>query len=433
MRHLRIYRIVRVALVIAAAALRYWWLQKRERWRPAWRPTQAAWDRAHRKTGRAIYGLATKLGGALVKVGQILGARGDVLPAALVEPLRGLHDRVPASPLAKLRGHVERELGKPIEQVFASFEPAPIAAASLAQVHRAQLADGTVVAVKIQYPAARRLFPIDLASMRRAVRVARWVDPTLDLRPLAKELEEFVTLELDFAREARSTERVRANLADDPTVAIPRVYGELSTGRLLVLEFLVGTPLSQVELLRERGCDLRATARRVADLYARMIFKDGFFHGDPHPGNLLVLDDGRLALLDFGLAKELPADFAASAAAMIASAMSGDSAAALAAARAIGFVIPDDRAHVLTNMMRVLMGDYRDAGKMLEDLSAGELVIPTHFTLIGRVMVILSGVSHSLVPNERIIGGAIVAALAPHLVKARSAQVAAAPPVPQPA
>ncbi|MBA3461816.1 MAG: AarF/ABC1/UbiB kinase family protein [Deltaproteobacteria bacterium] len=406
--------------MIAGAALRYWWLQKRERWRPKWRPSQAAWDRAHRKTGRAIYGLATKLGGALVKLGQVLGARVDVLPPALVEPLRGLHDRVPSRPLAKLRTHVERELGRPIEEVFAEIEPEAMAAASLAQVHRAKLKDGTLVAVKIQYPEAKRLFPIDMASMRRAVRVARWLNRALDLRPVAKELQEFVTLELEFSREARSTERVRANVADDPTVAVPRVYTELSTNRLLVLEFLHGTPLSKIDVLRERGTDLRATARKVAELYARMIFKDGFFHGDPHPGNILVLDDGRLGLLDFGLAKELPEGFAASAGAMIAGAMSGDNARAVAAARKIGFVIPDERAAVLTGMVRMLMGDYRDASKLLEGLTAGELEIPTHFTLIGRVMVILSGLSHSLVPNERIIGGALVTALAPHLMVARA-------------
>ena len=406
--------------MIAAAALRYWWLLKRERWRPSWRPSRAAWDRAHAKTGRAIYGLATKLGGALVKLGQVLGARVDVLPPALVEPLRGLHDRVPARPLAKLRKHVERELARPIDDVFAEIEPDAMAAASLAQVHRAKLRDGTLVAVKIQYPEAQRLFPIDMASMRRAVRVARWLNRALDLRPVAKELQEFVTLELDFSREARSTERVRANLADDTAVAVPRVYTELSTKKLLILEFLHGTPLSKTDVLRERGTDLRATARQVAALYARMIFTDGFFHGDPHPGNILVLDDGRLGLLDFGLAKELPEGFAASAGAMIAGAMSGDSVRAVSAARAIGFVIPDERAAVLTGMVRMLMGDYRDASKLLEGLTAGELEIPTHFTLIGRVMVILSGLSHSLVPNERIIGGALVTALAPHLVAARA-------------
>ena len=409
LRRFRLYRILRVGWAIAVVALRYWWLGKRN-------APQAKWDRAHRKTGEAIYTLATTLGGALVKLGQVHGARADVLPAPFIEPLRGLHDRVPARPLSKLRKHVERELGKPIDEVFASIEPVALAAASLAQVHKATLKDGTPVVVKIQYPEARRLFPIDMGSLRRAVRVARWLNKKLDLRPLANELAEFVTLELDFAREARSTERVRANLAGDPNIVVPKIFTELSTDKLLVLEFLSGTPLSKAEVLREKGVDLRAVARRVAELYAKMIFGHGFFHGDPHPGNILVLDDGRLALLDFGLAKELPEGFAASAASLLATAMRGDSERALAAARAMGFEIPDGQVATLLGVVRMLMGDYKDSGSATEAFASSRIKIPTHFTLIGRVMIILSGVSHTLVPGEKIIPGALLAALAPHLM-----------------
>jgi ubiquinone biosynthesis protein len=410
-RRFRAYRILRVALVIASVALRYWWLQRRERWRRL-RPSPAAWERAHAKTGRAILGLATGLGGAFVKLGQVLGSRADVLPPALVAPLRQLHDRVPARPLARLRRHVERELGRPLEDVFAHVEPEALAAASLAQVHRARLATGEEVVIKIQYPEARRLFPIDLGSLRRAARVTRWVNRSLDLRPLVDELAEFVTLELDFAREARSTERIRAHLTDDPGVVIPRIFAELSTSKLLVLEYVEGTPLGRASELEARGIDLRALARRVAELWARMIFEHGFFHGDPHPGNILVQRDDRIALLDFGLAKELPENFASSAAVMIAAALAGDAPGAAREARAIGFVVSDERAAELCGMVHALLGDYRRAGEVLQHLRRGELEIPSHFTLIGRVMVILNGVSHSLAPGERIIGQAIAAALA---------------------
>lgn len=400
--------------MIAFAAWRYWWLLRRDRWK-RWKPTPAAWDRAHRKTGTAIYRLATGMGGAFVKLGQVLGARADVMPAAFIAPLRGLHDRVPARPLAKLRPHVEKQLGRSLDDVFADIEPTALAAASLAQVHRATLPSGEVVAVKIQYPEARRLFPVDFKSLRRAVRVARWLNRGLDLRALVDELADFVLLELDFSRERASTERIRQNFAGDPTVVIPTVHADLSTDRLLVLGFLSGTPLSAADKLRERGVDLRAVARHVATLYATMIFQHGFFHGDPHPGNILVLDDGRLGLLDFGLAKELPAGFGASAATMIASALAGDTPTALAAARSIGFVISDDIAGELITMVKTLLGHYEQAGQLLAHLQGGRLEIPSHFALIIRVLVILSGVSHTLVPGERIIGGALAAALAPHL------------------
>jgi ubiquinone biosynthesis protein len=419
LRGFRLYRIVRAALVIVQVALRYWWLQRRDRWK-RWKPTPEAWERAHAKTGRSIYRLATGLGGAFVKLGQVHAARADVMPAAFVAPLRGLHDRVPARPLAKLENHIARELGKPIDEVFASIEPVAIAAASLAQVHRARLVTGEDVVVKIQYPEARKLFPIDMGSLRRAVRVARWLNRKLDVRTLVDELAEFVQLELDFEREARSTRRVRENLAGDPTILVPEVFH--ASGKLLVLGFLPGTPLSKSEQLRERGVDLRAVARRVAELYARMIFTHGFFHGDPHPGNILVLDDGRLALLDFGLAKELPAGFGPSAARMIACAMTNDVAGALAAAREIGFVIPDDRGPAILALVRALLGDYGTVGELAQGIgAAGGLVVPSHFALIVRALVILSGVSHKLVPGERIIGGALAAALAPHLAAAQRA------------
>jgi ubiquinone biosynthesis protein len=416
-RNLRLYRIVRTAFVIATVAWRYFWLQKRERWR-WWKPTPADWDRAHTRTGTAIYRLATRLGGAFVKLGQVLGARADVLPAAFVAPLRGLHDRVPARPFAKLARHVERELGQPIDEVLAHVEPAAIAAASLAQVHRARLVDGTDVVIKVQYPEARRLFPIDLGSLRRAVRVARWLNRGLDLRTLVDELAAFVGLELDFEREAASTARVRANLAGDPGVVVPIVHR--ATGKLLVLEYLSGTPLSALETLRARGVDLRDVGRRIAALYAKMIFEHGFFHGDPHPGNLLVLDDGRLGLIDFGLAKELPPGFAASAARLIAATMAGDAERAATAARTIGFVIADDLVPQLLVLVRGLMGDYRDAGQLLEHFRRGRLEVPSHFTLIIRALVILNGVSHSLAPGERVIAGALATALAPHLVSRAS-------------
>lgn len=414
-RRFRLYRIVRTALVIATVAIRYWWLQRRGE-----RASAEAWQRAHARTGAAIYRLATRLGGGFVKVGQVLGARADVLPPAFVAPLRGLHDKVPPRPFGKLRGHVERELGTPIDEVFQQIDETPIAAASLAQVHRATLRDGTRVVVKIQYPEARRLFPVDLKSLRMAVRVARRLNRGLDLRPLANELAEQIGLELDFEREAVSTERIRANVAADPDVVVPRVYRELSSGKLLVLEFLEGTPLSAVEKLRERGVDLGGVARRVAALYARMIFQHGFFHGDPHPGNLLVLGDGRIGLLDFGLAKELPEGFAANAAEMFAGVVTNDSPRALAAARAIGFTVADNRAPELLGLVRSLLGDYRETGKLLESLQSGGLAVPSQFTLIARVMVILSGVSHMLVPGERVIGQAMAAALLPH-VKPRTA------------
>jgi ubiquinone biosynthesis protein len=404
--------------------MRYTWLRWRTRL-PWVKPTPASWDRAHAKTGRAIYRLATGLGGAFVKLGQVLGARADVLPAALIEPLRGLHDRVPPRPFAKLREHVERELGRPLAEVFASVDEQPLAAASLAQVHAATLIGGDRVVIKIQYPEARRLFPVDFASLRRAVRVVRWLNRRLDLRTLADELAEFVLLELDFAREADSTERVRAAFAKHPGVRIPRVHRALSTDRVLVLELLAGTATTRLDELVARGVDLRRVAEAVAAIYCEMIFDHGFFQGDPHPGNLLVAPDGTtIVVLDFGLAKELPPGFADGAAMMIVKALAGDLDGALVAARSIGFEADGDRA-AFGDLIKLLMGNRAEVGRDAVDVLAATSLtkVPSHFALIGRAFILLNGLSHRLVPGERVIPRTLARILAPRMMRAAAGAV----------
>jgi ubiquinone biosynthesis protein len=417
-RHNRVYRFLRAGVTLIAAVIRYLSLRMR-RWIPGLRPTERSWEKAHGKTGRAIYNLATRMGGGFVKLGQVVGARADVMPPALIDPLRGLHDKVPPRPFATLRAHVERELGRPIAEVFAEVDEQPIAAASLAQVHAARLHGGERVVIKIQYPEARRLFPVDLGSMRRAVRAVRWL-ARIDLRPLADELRNQVVLELEFAREAVSTERIRAAFDGEPAIRVPRVHRELSSDRLLVLEFLEGTPLTDLDTLRGRGVDLRAVAQSVATLYATMIFEHGFFHGDPHPGNILVAPDGKtIALLDFGLAKELPPGFADGAAAMIVKGMSGDLDGAVAAARSIGFELAGDPA-AFQDLVRALMGDNDRAKNALDSLRAVSLKgIPSDFAIIGRAFILLNGLSHRLAPGERLIAAAVARHLMPRVTAVR--------------
>jgi ubiquinone biosynthesis protein len=430
LRHNRAYRFVRAGVTVLAAILRYVTLKVR-RFVPGLRPTQASWDRAHGKTGRAIHRLATRMGGAFVKLGQVLGARADVMPPSLIEPLRGLHDRVPPRPFAALRDHVERELKRPIAEVFEHIDEQPIAAASLAQVHRARLKTpvslgpagssldgraGEDVVLKVQYPEARRLFPIDMGSLRRAVRAVRWL-ARIDLRPLADELAAQVCLELEFDREARSTERVRAAFAGRSGVRVPRVHTEHSTDKLLVLEFVEGKPLTGIEALSAAGVDLRQVATSVADLYATMIFEHGFFHGDPHPGNILVAPDGTtIVLLDFGLSKELPPGFADGAAMMIVKGMSGDLAGAIAAARSIGFETDGDP-EAFRDLLRAFMGDNTRVRNAIDALRSASLKgIPSDFAIIGRAFILLNGLSHRLAPGERLIASAVTKQLAPRVL-----------------
>lgn len=421
----RLYRSLRAGLVIIAAVLRYAWLRVRTRL-PWFKPTDESWDRAHARTGRAIYRLATRMGGAFVKLGQVLGARADVLPASLIAPLRGLHDRVPARPFGELRSQVERELGRPIAEVFASIDEQPLAAASLAQVHRARMASGEDVVIKVQYPEARKLFPVDFASLRRAVRAARLLNRKLDLRPLVDELAEFVCLELEFMREATSTTRVREAFASHKGIRIPRVI--LAADRVLVLEFLEGTALTRLDEIDRRGIDRARIAESIASIYAEMIFTHGFFQGDPHPGNLLVGPDGTtIVVLDFGLAKELPPGFADGAAMMIVKALAGDLDGAIAAAHTIGFEVGGDRA-AFGDLIKLVMGNHAEVERgAMDTLAATNLKkLPSHFALIGRTFILLNGISHMLVPGQRAIAATVARTLAPRLM-AHAARATAVP------
>jgi cytochrome P450 len=421
------FRIGRIASVALPNLARYRMLDRRGA-----AATQAEWDAQHDRAARGLHDAGVELKGMFVKLCQVVGARADVFPAPFIRHLGRFHDAVPPRPFAEIRGLVERELGRPLGEVFARFDEKPLAAASLAQVHRATLRDNTDVAVKVQYAEIAQLTRIDLASLRVLARIAGRVNRDIDLVTLVDELAEFVALELDFRREADATERVRAAMADDPTVRIPRVHRALSTDKLLVLEFLEGTKITEMDALRAQGVDLDEVAARVGRAYARMIFEHGFFQGDPHPGNLLVLRDGTIGILDFGLAKELPPGFGRDVATMLVRGITGDAAGALAAARRAGFEIGDDQATALPGLVLAMLGDRDDDPGIPAMLAETPVTkIPSHFALIGRVMILLNGLSHQLAPGRLLVQRALIDALARHADVEPEPAIPGLPPGPE--
>jgi ubiquinone biosynthesis protein len=404
--------VLRVALGVSRVLPRYLVLLARDR-SGRFRTSGADWQRAHSAAAREVKRIALSLAGAFTKAAQILGARADFLPAPFIEELSQFHDAVPPRPFEALAPLVERDLGRPLGEVFASIEREALAAASLAQVHRATLHDGSCVAVKIQYPEIRRIIPLDLGMLRRVVSIVQRLQGLIDLRALVTEVTRFIELELDFPREVRATERLAATLADLPEVVVPRVHRELCGEHTIVLEYLEGIQVARTEALVAAGHRLSEVARKIGTLYGSMIFEHDFFHGDPHPGNLLVLPDGRIGLLDFGLCKELPPGFARRVAQMMVSAMIGDSASALAAADALGFDTAALRPEHLRSLMLMAVGDSDTDAGLLDILGQSRVRrIPEDFALVARTLVLLNGLSHRLAPGRRLIQAELLQHLA---------------------
>jgi ubiquinone biosynthesis protein len=258
--------------------------------------------------GRRLREMLDELGPTFVKFGQLLSTRPDVVPPDIVVELRGLQDDVTPFPFEQVREMIELELGLTVEQAFVAFDEVPIASASIGQVHRGELPNGEEVAVKVQRPAAARQIEADLGLLYQAakllkerVRALEFIDP----QELVDEFARSIRLELDYGHEARNAEAFHRNFERDPAVVVPRVIRGYSTPRVLTLEYLHGTKVSELDLAAMEPYARRDVAYRMADTWMTMVFRHGFFHSDPHPANIFVLETGALGLVDFGQAGKL--------------------------------------------------------------------------------------------------------------------------------
>jgi predicted unusual protein kinase regulating ubiquinone biosynthesis (AarF/ABC1/UbiB family) len=394
------------------------------------RDMEERWREQHRRNAEDLYDAAVELQGLILKGAQLLGSRPDVLPPDTVSVLSRLQDRVPARPYAVVRRAVERELRRPLTAVFRRFSKAPVASASLAQVHEAELLDGRRVAVKVQYPGIGALVQSDLGSLRFMLGALARVERDFDWQPLLDELGDAVPRELDFVREARSAERVARDLAERPDLRIPRVIWELTTRRVLVMEFMEGIRIGDQPALRAAGVDVGRLARSLLEIFCEQILEHGFFHADPHPGNLLVQPDGpRLVLLDFGLSKELPREFRRGVVDFAAALLSGRTEGLGEALVRLGFETRHGRGdslQAIVDLLRWAGEEIRSRGQLDPEtierlrLEIPERIrrdpiirIPHHLVLIGRALGLLSGQVTAL--GARVD---LLQVIAPHLARA---------------
>jgi ubiquinone biosynthesis protein len=266
-------------------------------------------DETPSQRGAHLRAMLDELGPTFVKFGQLLSTRPDILPPDIIAELRGLQDDVTPFSYEEAASVIQEDLGLPIERLFLEFDPVPIAAASIGQVHRAILPNGRQVAVKVQRPDAPRQIEADIALLYQAARLAkdrvRRLD-FIDTRGIVDEFARNIRQELDYRGEARNADRFRHDFAGHPHVRIPRVYWSYTRARVLTLEFIDGVQVADLDALTASVVERRRIAELMTETWMTMVFRNGFFHGDPHPANILVLPNGQgIGLVDFGLAGKL--------------------------------------------------------------------------------------------------------------------------------
>jgi len=394
-----------VALGTLAADLLtgYTILNQRGRWNGLVQPQD--WELQHQRGANRILDTAAALGGTLIKACQFASTRPDLLPSPYVQNLSKLQDRVPPHSWPEIAGVFKRELGQSPQEIFKWINQEPVAAASIAQVHHAQLADGREVAVKVQYPGIEGIIATDMAILQRIVVLVARLFPNIHLHPILDYLKETLPLELDFRREAAAMTELRAALRHRTDVLVPKDIPELSTERLLVMEFIEGVKITDRAAMVDAGISPTAVARLLNEVYAEQIFRLGILHADPHPGNLFVQPGPKLALLDHGLTVPLKPTLVQALGEMVRALLVADFDRLTKALAQAGMQL-DQQVDIgtLLQLVGVLLGEEQDKSAK-DTLDVGQQLgksigqIPVELILMGRALGLLDGITKQLDPN----------------------------------
>ena len=353
-----------------------------------------------------------ELGPTFIKLGQVLSLRADLLPPDFVRELALLQDRVPGGTFEQARSVMEAELGQPVQRLFARVDPVPLASASLGEVYAATLPGGQPVVVKVLRAGVERQVATDLEILRDLARVARHRLPSLPVDPVAwvDEFARILRREMDLRQEALHLQRFRRNFRGDTRIHLPRLYPRLSGTRVLTMERLWGVRVDDVETLERWGVDRRRLARLGARMFLKMVLVDRFFHGDPHPGNLLVDPTGRLVLLDFGMAGALSPEMTAGLVSTFVAVARQDASGAVRGMARMGIVPPSaDRERLRRDLQELIDHHYNrplsevPLRQLVEDamelVRRHRLALPAELLMLSRALVLLDGLGRQLDPS----------------------------------
>lgn len=407
------------AFSIAMSYLRLsWWRRFRgRRWYERQLPL------LHVRNAHRVKATILDLQGLFIKVGQLLSVMSNFLPPAFQQPLEALQDRLPAQPYTSVRQRIWEELGKMPEQLFRSFEAEPMATASIGQAHRAVLHDGTPVVVKVQHYGIESVAQTDLYIIHRLTRIYSWFMDIQGMEYLYSQIRQMIEEELDFRNEAQALQAIGHHLADDPEVHVPELFAEYSTGRVMTTRFCEGAKIADLARLDAWHVDRRALAARLLRVWCRMIFKDGYYHADPHPGNVLVTPEGQLILLDFGATARLSPALRNGIPQLIEATVKNDTEGMIEACRSMGFLADGPDAERMARKMigslrRFLQNEIQMEGldfktlrfnplnnsltDLIQDIGfrgiSGAIQVPKDYVLLNRTVTLLLGISNTLDP-----------------------------------
>jgi predicted unusual protein kinase regulating ubiquinone biosynthesis (AarF/ABC1/UbiB family) len=372
-----------------------------------------------RARAREAADLVASLGPAFIKAGQALSTRPDIVPPLLLEELAQLQDQLPGFDSAMAMACIEDDLGQPVESIYAQLDREPISAASLGQVHKGVLRSGEKVAVKVQRPGLREQITLDLYIVRN---IAAWLNRNVglirsDLVALIDELGKRVFEEMDYFNEATNAETFARLHAHNPRIAVPRIYRQATSRRVLTMEWIDGVKLTNLEAVRELGIDPDELVQVGVNCSLQQLLEHGFFHADPHPGNLLALPDGRLAYLDFGMMSEVKRESRTGLIQAVVHLVNRNFGKLSKDFVSLGFLAEDVNLEPIVPAFEQVFGQALEMGvsrmdfKAVTDDLSGVMYrfpfqVPPYYALIIRSLVTLEGIALSVDPDFKILGAA---------------------------
>lgn len=381
-------------------------------------------EKLHVRNAERVKRAILELDGLFIKIGQMLSILSNFLPETFQKPLEELQDKIPARPYEQVRERVRSELGKYPEDLFTRFDVEPLAAASIGQAHRAQLPDGTEVVVKVQHMGIEATARIDLEIIRRLIQVSAWFYNIKGMDYVYTQVKLMIEEELDFRKEASSMEKIRLNLLDEVGLNIPLIHPTYSATRVMTSTWHDGVKISNLEQIDAWKLDRRALASTLLRAYSKMVLKDGFYHADPHPGNILVQKDGTLVLLDFGATGQLSPALKEGIPKLIESAVKNDTQGIIEAIRLMGFLADGREAEQMAEKMVAAMRNFLQNEVKLEGLNfkdiqvnpfnnsmvaliqdigisgiTGTVTVPKDWILLNRALTLLLGICNTLDPK----------------------------------